>query len=274
MLEHGAARAVQRPLVIMAAVQVHHSESLLGASVERLSALERSAAKFRFTAEGPQPQASSSSRSGSAPVQERQQPPRLAARPAVQPAQRLAEQHQRQHQQQHQRQPEARATPQAPQPRPGAAQGRPLAANTQLPPNLQNFWFPAAFSSRLRPGQLLQLQLFEHPWVLFRDAQGGACCIQDTCAHRACPLSLGSVQQVRGRPPVCACSTRLRATAPSFLQGRLERSPSCLVLPLLLMLRSHSQPVTESCKAAEGAERALLGARCRPGAAPTGTPCD
>jgi len=30
-------------------------------------------------------------------------------------------------------------------------------------------------------------------WVLFRDENGAAACVRDECAHRACPLSLGTV---------------------------------------------------------------------------------
>eukprot|EP00884_Botryococcus_braunii_P008354 jgi/Botrbrau1/1751/Bobra.0217s0009.1 len=62
-----------------------------------------------------------------------------------------------------------------------------------IPEQLREFWFPAEFSSRLPAGQMVRLELFEEPWVLFRDSQGKACCIRDECAHRACPLSAGTV---------------------------------------------------------------------------------
>merc|ERR1712216_226482 len=34
-------------------------------------------------------------------------------------------------------------------------------------------------------------------WDLFRDAEGKAACIRDECAHRACPLSLGTINDGR-----------------------------------------------------------------------------
>jgi nitrite reductase/ring-hydroxylating ferredoxin subunit len=36
-------------------------------------------------------------------------------------------------------------------------------------------------------------ELFNEPWVLFRDEDGRPSCVRDECAHRACPLSLGKV---------------------------------------------------------------------------------
>ena len=203
-----AAAADTRPL------QVHQSESLLEQSVTRLSALERSAAKFRFTAEGPQPQASTSRTSTSVSTsaasqrqQQQQLPPSPAQdQPRLQPAPVVQQQFQ---------EPSQPPTQQQVQ---QAADGRTLCAGTDLPPNLQNFWFPAEFSSRLRPGQLVPLQLFEQPWVLFRDGQGSACCIRDTCAHRACPLSLGSVCKVRR---VSCVQRELQAGAPAARRLKL-----------------------------------------------------
>lgn len=40
---------------------------------------------------------------------------------------------------------------------------------------------------------MVPFDLFGTPWVLFRDETGAAACIKDSCAHRACPLSLGKV---------------------------------------------------------------------------------
>ena len=40
---------------------------------------------------------------------------------------------------------------------------------------------------------LIPIELFGEPWVLFRDEHGQPACVKDECAHRACPLSLGSV---------------------------------------------------------------------------------
>lgn len=53
----------------------------------------------------------------------------------------------------------------------------------------QTSWIPAAFSNSVKEG----MQVFHHAgksWVLFRDGAGTVACIEDCCAHRACPLSL------------------------------------------------------------------------------------
>lgn len=52
-----------------------------------------------------------------------------------------------------------------------------------------NLWF----SQKLAPDTLIPITLLGEPWVLFRDANGVAGCLRDECAHRACPLSLGSI---------------------------------------------------------------------------------
>lgn len=73
--------------------------------------------------------------------------------------------------------------------------GRQLHSDLELPEQLQDFWYPVAFSSQLKEGAMVTMELFGQPWVLFRDAQGLPSCVKDACAHRACPLSL-----VRPRP--------------------------------------------------------------------------
>ena len=50
-----------------------------------------------------------------------------------------------------------------------------------------------AFSSQMKDGAMVTMELFGQPWVLFRDAQGLPSCVKDACAHRACPLSLVSL---------------------------------------------------------------------------------
>lgn len=53
---------------------------------------------------------------------------------------------------------------------------------------------PAPFAPQsLGKDTLVPFDLFGESWVLFRDEKGAAACIKDTCAHRACPLSLGKV---------------------------------------------------------------------------------
>lgn len=48
-------------------------------------------------------------------------------------------------------------------------------------------------SQTLAKDMMVPIELFNENWVLFRDENGQPACIKDTCAHRACPLSLGKV---------------------------------------------------------------------------------
>lgn len=62
-------------------------------------------------------------------------------------------------------------------------------------PDTEGTWVPVAFSSTVGAG----MTTFQHsgqPWILFRDAEGNAACIEDCCAHRACPLSLVSFKRL------------------------------------------------------------------------------
>ncbi|XP_022773263.1 chlorophyllide a oxygenase, chloroplastic-like isoform X2 [Durio zibethinus] len=47
----------------------------------------------------------------------------------------------------------------------------------------------------------IPIDCFEEPWVLFRGKDGNPGCVQNTCAHRACPLHLGSVNEGRIQCP-------------------------------------------------------------------------
>ena len=57
----------------------------------------------------------------------------------------------------------------------------------------RDFWFPVAFARDLGDKTMIPFDLFNVPWVLFRGKDGRAACIKDECAHRACPISLGTV---------------------------------------------------------------------------------
>merc|ERR1719237_490699 len=59
---------------------------------------------------------------------------------------------------------------------------------------LREFWYPIDFTSNLTEDKLIPLELFGEPWVLFRDTNGMVGCVRDSCAHRACPLSLGKLK--------------------------------------------------------------------------------
>ncbi|XP_022768179.1 chlorophyllide a oxygenase, chloroplastic-like [Durio zibethinus] len=66
---------------------------------------------------------------------------------------------------------------------------------------LKNFWYPVAFSTDLKDDTMIPIDCFEEPWVLFRGKYGNPGCVQNTCAHRACPLHLGSVNEGRIQCP-------------------------------------------------------------------------
>ncbi|XP_020236512.1 chlorophyllide a oxygenase, chloroplastic [Cajanus cajan] len=68
-------------------------------------------------------------------------------------------------------------------------------------PLLKNFWYPVAFSSDLKDDTMIPIECFEEPWVIFRGKDGKPGCVQNTCAHRACPLHLGSVNEGRIQCP-------------------------------------------------------------------------
>ncbi|KAH6782658.1 Pheophorbide a oxygenase family protein with Rieske 2Fe-2S domain-containing protein [Perilla frutescens var. frutescens] len=67
--------------------------------------------------------------------------------------------------------------------------------------HLKNFWYPVAFSADLKDDTMVPIDCFEEPWVIFRGKDGKPGCVQNTCAHRACPLHLGSVNEGRVQCP-------------------------------------------------------------------------
>jgi chlorophyllide a oxygenase len=69
-----------------------------------------------------------------------------------------------------------------------------LTTSFKLEPELKEFWYPLEFSRTLEKNVLIPLELFDDSWVLFRNDKNTPSCIKDSCAHRACPLSLGKVE--------------------------------------------------------------------------------
>jgi len=67
----------------------------------------------------------------------------------------------------------------------------------QLEEELKQFWYPVEFTAKLTEGMMVPIELFGEQWVVFRGADGEAACLRDECAHRACPLSLGTVEDGR-----------------------------------------------------------------------------
>lgn len=74
---------------------------------------------------------------------------------------------------------------------------RGLKSSLELEEPLRQHWYAAEFSSRLGKDVMVPFDIFDEPWVLFRDAEGKAGCVKDECAHRACPLSIGKVGWLR-----------------------------------------------------------------------------
>ncbi|KAI4320530.1 hypothetical protein MLD38_033999 [Melastoma candidum] len=69
------------------------------------------------------------------------------------------------------------------------------------PARLKNFWYPVAFSTDLKDDTMIPIDCFEEPWVIFRGKDRKPGCVQNTCAHRACPLHLGSINEGRIQCP-------------------------------------------------------------------------
>lgn len=72
---------------------------------------------------------------------------------------------------------------------------------TPYPASLKNFWYPVAFSDHIDEKTMVPLESFEEAWVIFRGKDGRAGCVRDSCAHRACPLSLGKIEDGRIQCP-------------------------------------------------------------------------
>ncbi|XP_058218165.1 chlorophyllide a oxygenase, chloroplastic [Rhododendron vialii] len=66
---------------------------------------------------------------------------------------------------------------------------------------MKNFWYPVAFTADLMDDTMVPIDCFEEPWVIFRGKDGEPGCVQNTCAHRACPLHLGSINEGRIQCP-------------------------------------------------------------------------
>ncbi len=67
---------------------------------------------------------------------------------------------------------------------------------------VRNAWYVAAWSDAIAEGQLVARTIMDEPIVLYRKADGGVAAIEDRCAHRFAPLSMGKV--VHGDRIQCA----------------------------------------------------------------------
>ncbi|KAJ3152399.1 hypothetical protein HDU86_005577 [Geranomyces michiganensis] len=59
--------------------------------------------------------------------------------------------------------------------------------------DLRRWWYPVSVSEDLGRSTVLGAELLGDPIVLWRDREGTAVCLEDKCAHRSTPLSLGRV---------------------------------------------------------------------------------
>lgn len=64
---------------------------------------------------------------------------------------------------------------------------------------MRTCWYVAAHASEITPGALLARTLLDQRVVLFRDRAGTVAALEDRCAHRLLPLSLGQVEDGRVR---------------------------------------------------------------------------
>ncbi|CAK9275548.1 unnamed protein product [Sphagnum jensenii] len=69
------------------------------------------------------------------------------------------------------------------------------------PAKFKDFWYPVAFSDDIDSKTMVPFESFEESWVIFRGKDGRPGCVHDACAHRACPLSLGKVEDGRIQCP-------------------------------------------------------------------------
>jgi phenylpropionate dioxygenase-like ring-hydroxylating dioxygenase large terminal subunit len=58
---------------------------------------------------------------------------------------------------------------------------------------LRNAWYVAAWTDDVGDGQLVARTIMEEPIVLYRAADGSVGAIEDRCAHRFAPLSMGKI---------------------------------------------------------------------------------
>ena len=60
---------------------------------------------------------------------------------------------------------------------------------------MRNYWYPIIFSDELASDALHAVQLCGRKVVVFRGSDGRAACLEDACAHRSAPLSLGRLER-------------------------------------------------------------------------------
>jgi len=56
-------------------------------------------------------------------------------------------------------------------------------------------WYPIVFSKDIKPNKIYPFSLLGEPLVIYRDKNNKVVCLQDKCAHRSTPLSLGRINK-------------------------------------------------------------------------------
>nr|BAQ35510.1 chlorophyllide a oxygenase [Mesostigma viride] len=102
----------------------------------------------------------------------------------------------------------------------------------ELSPSLKEFWYPVAFMSGVDRKTMVPFECFGEPWVLFRDEDGRVACLRDECAHRACPLSLGSVENGHATCPYHGWQYDADGKCTKMPQTRLRSQVRVSTLPV------------------------------------------
>jgi len=58
--------------------------------------------------------------------------------------------------------------------------------------DIRNYWYPVCFTRDMPEGRPLAVQVFGEPLTIFRGKRREVICLQDRCAHRSAPLSIGA----------------------------------------------------------------------------------
>ena len=82
---------------------------------------------------------------------------------------------------------------------------------------LRNAWYVAAWSDGVGDGQLVPRTIMDEPIVLYSKADGAVAAIEDRCAHRFAPLSMGKI--------VAATASSARITA----WNTTAAAPACAI---------------------------------------------
>ncbi|KAL6764465.1 hypothetical protein V8C86DRAFT_2476288 [Haematococcus lacustris] len=154
-------------------------------------------------------------------------------------------------------------------PQPGQEQAHPAAAPVEgkrerelreRKAYLKNFWYAAALSSKLGDDKPLEVKILGRTVVLFRDKDGVACCMENSCPHRGAPLGQGWLSESKEGKTCVVCPYHAWAfdgkgvlqDAPSSSKGQLPKRSMVRTYPveerggfIWLFFGSSSMPAEE-----------------------------